>query len=39
MSDWMQVRKETWVPWELQDLLDLLEAQEHLALLDLRVFT
>lgn len=39
MSDWMQVTKETWVPWDLQDLLEAQEDQEDLALLDLKVFT
>ncbi len=39
MSDWMQVQKETWVPLELQDLLENQEAQEGLVLPDLKVFT
>lgn len=32
-----QVRKETWVPWDLQDLPEAQEAQEHLVLVDLKV--
>lgn len=33
----MQVRKETWVQWDLQDLLEDQVAQEDLALRDLKV--
>lgn len=31
-----QVLKETWVPWDLQDLLEVLEALEDLVRLDLK---
>lgn len=39
MSDQLQVRKETWVPLELPDLLGDQDCQEDLALLELKVFT
>lgn len=32
-----QVKKETWVPWAHQDLLEDQELQDYLALLDLKV--
>lgn len=34
----MQARKETWVQWDLQDLLEDQVAQEDLAALELKVF-
>lgn len=39
MLAWLQVRKETWVPLDLQDLLEDREPQEDLVLLDLKVLT
>lgn len=39
MPAWLQVRKETWVPLDLQDLLEDREPQEDPVLLDLKVLT
>lgn len=39
MSDWLQVRKETWVPSDLPDHLEVQEAQDCLVVPDLKVFT
>lgn len=37
MFDWLQVRKETQVPLDLQDLLEDQEGQDCLVALDLKV--